>query len=103
MKTVIVQRPPADRQGPDIISPLITSESIAVARGTAEIDLECSNRVLVSGAIPVQAAILPGTVVAVTDLETGAWRGMLRQFAVTIDRSEQGLTATANVTIERVA
>lgn len=103
MKSITVQRPPADRPGPDIISAQIRTEAQAIARGTAEIDRNCSNRLLIDGAMALQEMILPGAVVAVTDLEQGQYRGMIRAFSFTIDRSENNLTATSSIKIERVA
>ena len=103
MKSIIVQRSPADRQGPDIISAQIRTEAQAIARGTAEIDQNCSDRLLVSGSIVLQGLIMPGSVVAVTDAEQGQYRGMVLACGYTIDRNRDTLTATGNVQIERIA
>lgn len=102
MIQVTVQRAPANKPGNDIVSPFMTSENIAVARGTQEINRACSNRVSVTGALPIRAAIMPGAVIEITDLETGKYRAMVKRFAITIDRREEALTATANLQVERV-
>jgi hypothetical protein len=103
MKSIIVQRPPADRQGPDIISPQIRTEAQAIARATAEIDQNCSDRVAVTGAMPLQALLMPGAIIEVTDAERGGYRAMVRTMSFTIDRSADTLTATSNIQLERVA
>lgn len=103
MISVIVQRAPGDRQGPDISDPLIVTEAVAVARGTAEIDRNCSDRKQVDGAMPISAWRQPREIVAVTDAEEGVYRGMVTRFARTIDRRRDQLTAEDSITIERVA
>ena len=103
MISIIVQRPPADRQGPDIISAQIRTEAQAIARGRQEINENCSDRKIVTGAMPLAALIMPGSVVAVTDAEDGPWRGMVRTCAWTIDRAQGSLTAETSIQIERVA
>ncbi|MFA5682759.1 MAG: hypothetical protein WC999_15630 [Hydrogenophaga sp.] len=102
MEPIIVQRAPGDRQGPDIISAQIRTEAQAIARGTQEINRNCSDRLMVAGAMPLSELLAPGSVVAVTDLEQGVWRGMIRAMAWTIDRTQGGLTAETSVQIERV-
>ena len=103
MKSIIVQRPPADRQGQDIISAQIRTEAQAIARGTAEIDKNCSDRVLVAGTMPLQELIMPGAVVEIADAEGGNYRAMVRAFAWTIDRNQDSLTAASNLQLERIA
>lgn len=103
MEPIIVQRPPGDRQGPDIISAQIRTAAQAIARATQKINRNCSSRLIVSGAMPLSELIPPGSVVAVTDLEQGVWRGMIRAMAWTINRTDGGLTAETSVQIERVA
>lgn len=102
MISIIVQRPPADNQGPDISNPLIGTESQAIGAATAEIDKHSTDRVEVSGVIPLNPYMKPGLVVLVTDLQRGQYRAMIISFSVTISReADGGFTATSNIVLER--
>lgn len=104
MISIIVQRPPADYQGPDISDPLIATEAQAQARGREEIDRSGSDRVIVSGTCPLHSYMRPGSMVLVTDIQLGQYPAMLKSFALTMDRQPDGsFTATTNVTLEREA
>jgi len=102
--SVLVQRRPADYQGPDISDTLIATDAQAMARGRKEIDKNFSDRVLVSGSCPMQPDMQPGKIIAMTDLQTGQYRAMLKNFALTITRQQDGsFTAATNITMEREA
>lgn len=104
IQPVIVERPPGDRQGPDISSPLITSEPVAVARGLAEIDYNYSNRRMMSVTAHLVPWIAPGEIVHVTDHEEGVYRAMVDRVAMTITRGEDGaMTAQSHLVLERRA
>jgi hypothetical protein len=99
---ILVTRSPADRQGPDIVDPLLTTEPAGIARGTREIDYHSTNRVSVRGNCPLLPYMASGALVNVTDA-VGSYRGKLKGYAVTIDISPDGreFTATTALTIER--
>jgi hypothetical protein len=101
MIKALVKRGPADRPGPDITNPLITSVQAAVARGRAEIDRNCSHRVLVSSTGPFTGWIKPGALVEVADSEQVAWRGMVRSTALTMAMEDGEYKVDINLTIER--
>lgn len=104
MISIIVQRTPADFQGPDISDPLIATEDQAMARGRAEIDKNATDRVIVSGTCPLHSYMRPGSIVLVTDMQMGQYRAMLKSFALVMDRQKDGqFAATTNVTLEREA
>lgn len=101
--SVIVQRSPADTQGPDITDPLIATEQQAMERGRVEIERNSTDRVIISGSCPLHSYMQPGQTVQMTDLQTGVYFAMLSSFALTIDRQPDGShTAVSNITLERV-
>jgi hypothetical protein len=98
---VIVQRQSADKPGPDISDPLITSEQVAVARGTAEIDRNSTDRAMVPTTGPFIGWIKPGSLVNVTEIE-GSYRGVVNKCALTFAIDESGqYTANTDLEIER--
>lgn len=99
---VQIERYPANRQGPDISSPLILSEDAAVARGTAEIDKNCSNRAMVQLQSWMIPWLSPGEVVQVTDHEEGQYLAMVDTHAITLTRSGREFTADSNLIVEKV-
>jgi len=103
MISVIVQRPPADRQGPDISDPLITSEPVAVERGRNEIDYHSSNRETITGSGPLRSFIRPGLLVQVADMESAAYRAKVTACALVLTRSDTSFVADINLTLERRA
>lgn len=103
MISVIVERQPADRQGPDISEPLITSEAVAVERGRNEIDASCSSREIVTGSGPLRGYLQPGKLIEIMDMESGPWRGRITAFSLTLTRGETDFSADMNLTVERIA
>jgi len=103
MISVIVERPPADKQGPDISDPLITSEVVAVERGRNEIDFSYSDREIVSGELPYRDWIAPGSIVAIQDMEIPEWRAMATGCTISVTRSGNDFSAACNLSLERVA
>ena len=102
MISVIVQRNPADFQGPDISDPLIATDAQAVARGTAEVDKLSTDRVDVSGTCSLHSYMEPGSIVLVTDLQLGQYKAMLKMFSLSVTRQPNGtFSASTNVTLER--
>jgi len=101
MISVIVQRQPADKQGPDISESLITSELVARERGRNEVDYAYSNREIVTGTGPLKDILRPGSMIQVMDLEQGAWKGKLTNFSLKLNRTDSGIDASYSVTIER--
>ena len=100
--SVIVKRAPADFQGGDITDPLIATRAQAIVRGKAEIDKQCSNRVMVSGQCIFMLWMEPGKIVEVDDPQNGKYKGMLRSFARTSQYQGDGkFEAKTNITIER--
>lgn len=100
MISVIVQRAPADRPGPDITDPLLTSDAAARERGRNEIDATCSDRALVAVAGPFRRWMAPGTLLGYHG-RRGAWRGMVRRCALTISRDGDQFSADISLEVER--
>jgi len=99
----IVERAPADKQGPNISDPLITTIPVADERGRNEIDANCSARELVSSTGPHKGFIRPGGMAEVSDSEQQVWRGMVQSCAIVINRDVDSFSADINLLIERVA
>ena len=97
---IIVQRPPADRQGPDISDALLTAPMAARERGRAEIDRESTDRVLVQITGPYLGWLSPGSLVEYRG-RRGSWRGLARRCALTLSRSEGEFRADHTVELER--
>ena len=101
MITVIVKRGAGDRPGPDISDPLITSEQVAIARGTAEIDKNSTDRAMVSITGPCIGWIQPCVLVDAIESE-GVYRGVVNRSAITFDISNDGkFSAGMDLEIER--
>lgn len=103
MISVIVERYPADKQGPDISDALITSEAVAIERGRNEVDHSYTSRENVSGTGPYRGYMQNGKLVEVMDMEAGPWRGKMTGFSLSISRSDTEFAVESSMRIERVA
>lgn len=97
-----VFRGAGDRQGPDIVDPLLVTDQVAVARGRREIDRESSDRELVNCQCPRLQYLPPGSVVDVMEARR-RWRGMVRYWSLTLTLDDGGrrYTVDTRLTIER--
>lgn len=90
------------KPGQDIVDPLLTSETIARVRGTNEINKHFSDRVIVSGSVILRNWESPGSIVSCVDNQIGEYRGLLKNFAITINReSRDRISVYSSVVIER--
>ena len=90
------------KPGPDIVDPLLTSETIARVRGNSEINKSFSDRVIVSGSIILRNWESPGSIASCVDNQIGEYRGMLKNFAITVNReSRDKISVYSSVVIER--
>lgn len=96
-----MQRAPADRPGPDITDPLLTSETAALERGRTEIDANCSDRATVSVSGPHRRWVQAGALVEFHGRRS-TWKGIVNRCALTITRDGDNFTATRSLEIERV-
>lgn len=101
MISVIAQRQPADKPGPDISDPLITSTVVATERGRNEIDANGSARQTVTLDIEPRSGLRINHIVEVQDLEQVAWRGLLTGINLVASRDNDSVTRTIQVIIER--
>jgi hypothetical protein len=99
---IIVTRPPADKQGPDITDALLVTDPAGIARGRREIDYHGSNRSQERGNCPLLPYMPTGSLMAVTEAG-GGYRGKLQSYAITIDIGEDGreFSVTTAISIER--
>ena len=103
MISVIVERPPADKQGPNISNPLITSNIVAIECGRNKIDYSYTNRELVSGTGPEKGWVRQGRIIEVADSEQNVWRGKTINCQIVIDMRKNKFAAATNIEVERVA
>ena len=102
MSAIIVKRGLGDRPGPDISAPLLTSDAVRVARGTAELDKNGTDRVMVSINGGHIGFIAPCTFVQVNDAEYGSYRGVVDQCTETFRRTSlTEFTADTDLVVER--
>jgi hypothetical protein len=99
---ITVQRPPADRQGPDIIDELLAADPAGVARGRQAIDADSSNRDLVACQCPAHSYMPTGSLASVIEAHQ-RWPGMIRYWSLTLTIDETGrrFTADTRLTIEK--
>lgn len=100
MQNILVQRPPADRQAPDITDPLLTAPIAARERGRQEIDRESTDRELVSVTGPYRAWISPGSLVEYRGRRC-TWRGLVRRAGISISRNGDEFRADQTLELER--
>lgn len=99
---ITVFRLPGDKQGPDIVEPLLTTDPAGIARGAREIDHHSTNRSIERGNCVLMPYMPTGSLIHVTEA-TGSYRGKLTGFSIVIDIDESGreFTATTAVNIEK--
>ena len=102
MISIIVERGDADKQGDDIVDPLITSEAVAVDRGRNELDMNCSDRILVSSVGPYKEFFETGKIIEVSDSEQELWNGMIKSASLVLDIDNDTISANMNLTIEKL-
>ena len=95
---IIVQRGEGDRQGPDIVDPLITTIPAAIARGTYEINKSTSVDAVVLRT-SYRSNVKRGGLVEVHDaLQGKTWRGRIVDIAHNIQRTQ----VWTQLSIERI-
>jgi hypothetical protein len=103
MISVTVQRAPADKQGPDISDPLITTEPVAVERGRNEIDANSTPRQIVTMDVVPIAGLRINRLIEVQDLTGPPWRGLLTAIHISCSQDGGAITDTMTLTVEREA
>jgi|LGOV01.1.fsa_nt_gb hypothetical protein len=103
MISVIVQRQPAGKPGPDISDALITTEAVARERGRNEIDANCSSRKMLTGTGPALAFIRRGKIVEVMQTGRPAARAMVTGWSLDITRTEDSVTVDQTLDLEAIA
>lgn len=97
--SIVVQRGVGDRQGADIVDPLITAIDVALSRGRAEIDMN-ENLQDVSLTTVYRSGVRTGMLAEVHDQDQGtSWRGKI----VGVQHRNQGNQLTTVLTIKKVA
>lgn len=100
--SVIVQRDSGDVPAPDTIDPLLTSEDVAISRGTQYIDANHKSKTIISTNGPYHQWMAPGSLVEVTDSDFASYKAILIGMGLEINKSDSGFTVDANCMIEKV-
>ena len=100
--SIIIERPPGDKQGPDIQSSLLTTEAACRERGRQEISHNFSDRRVVSGVCRYLGMLPPRSMLQLTTVSDGPMRGILKRHNIVIQRNGSKFTAQSHVNIEIV-
>lgn len=93
-----VKRGAGDKQGQDIVDPLVTTVQVAIDRGRAELDSSAENLQTVQLTVKFRPGIRNGQLIEVHDeLQGESWRGKI----IGIQYANQGLKLTAQLTVVR--
>ena len=101
MLQTIVQRLPGDKPGPDISDPLLSTKEAQTQRGRGEINEQSSSRVMCAGNCPASAPVAPCSIARITDAEYGQYNAIIESWALTLNLTGKGFTATSAITFER--
>lgn len=100
---ITVQRSPANKQGPDIVSDLLTDEITGREKGGQAVDHSCSSRTIEQCQCPKREFIETGLLAQVTEAEK-QWRGKVTYWGrtLTLDGDNDRFVADMALHIERV-
>lgn len=98
----LVERPPADKPGPEIVSSILVSTLSQIERGRQEINYHSTDRLLRTGVINDMSFVQPGVIVEIQD-KSGASRGMVTGFSLSISASKKQITSSSNLIVECIA
>lgn len=99
---VIVQRDAGDVPAADIIDPLLTSENVAIQRGTQYIDANNKSKTILSINGPYHQWMAPGSLLEVTDSDFASYKALLTGMGLEIQKSDSGFTVDCNCVMEKI-
>jgi len=88
---------------PDIVDALVTTEEVAVSRGTQFIDANHRSRMLASANGPFDKWLAPGSLLEITDSEFVAYKALLTDMVLSVSKDESNYNMDANMMWEKVA
>ena len=100
---VIVIRDAGDVPASDIIDPLITTEEVAVQRGTQFIDTMHKSRMLATVNGPFREWMAPGSLLEIVDSELASYKTLLTDMTISITKGETSFTVDSNISWERIS
>lgn len=100
MISVLVIRGAGDRPGPDISDPLITTPTVAIARGTTEIDRQITHRQEVTVSGPLISDVAPGSLVQYSRADGSVLTGKLTAYETVLQISGDQVTADTTLSLE---
>jgi hypothetical protein len=101
MTWVIVQRGDGDFRGPPITDVLISTDAVAISRGTAELDYYTSDPQTVSMRVKYRPGLRPGLLVEVHDALQGvSWTGKIVDVSHSYDSGSETSAPALLTTLE---
>jgi|LGVC01.1.fsa_nt_gb hypothetical protein len=100
---VIVMRDEGNVPAPDIVDALVTTEEVAVSRGTQFIDANHRSKMLAAANSPFTQWIAPGSLLEITDSEFVAYKALVTDITLSISKNKAEYTMDANMMWETVA
>lgn len=93
-----------DKHAPPVVEELLTTEEAGTERGRLELDETCSDRRRVSAEVLPFTYKPPGTIVSVTEADSGSVKvGVLRSLSYTFSSGNGGIpTTTYSIEIEEI-
>lgn len=98
---VITQRDDGTSPGDDIINPLISTESVAIAAGTQYLDANHLNKSNIKTNGPLRDWIAPGSLSEVIDSQAESYKALVTGISIKITKTGNSFTADANLTLEK--
>lgn len=96
---VTARRGLGDKPGDEIVDDLLVVEGAGLARGAAEINFHCSDRIILKGSGPKNDFMAPGDLVEIVDKEH-SYRGIVKMYGRQYNLDEDKFTITTNMEIE---
>lgn len=100
---IIVKRDAGDLPAQDIINPLITTEEVAISRGTQFLDDNNKNKTIISTSGPYHQWYYPGSLMEIIDSESVAYKAMVLSMGLEINKSDSGFTVDGSLQLEKIA
>ena len=100
--TIFVSRTPGGSVGDAIYDQLLTNDAVRRERGRNFIDASCSLRESVQLSVFFTQLYRPGSLVEINDPVDGIWKGLLREQSGSIAITDNSLSVSSTLTVERV-
>ena len=99
---VIAQRDDGASPGFDIIDPLITSENVALERGTQYIDAKQKNRVAIRTNGPMRSWVAPCDLAEIIDSQAESYKALIVSVSFKITKANDDFKADIDLTMDKI-